>query len=108
MGQVELPYFFPENCLKEPRWKGSFEESQYLSTTYEVLARTFQEYGQQVQHHCALVCDKPSDCVYDDCTSKVEAWRTAVNTVCILMSSDFYIMTGLRDEQRVSNEFVIL
>ncbi|XP_013379158.1 Bardet-Biedl syndrome 12 protein homolog [Lingula anatina] len=33
--------------------------------------------------------------VLDDCQSKVEAWRTALRTVCLLLQTDTYVMTGI-------------
>ena len=39
-------------------------------------------------------CDQHGEEVYDDVTAKVDAWRTALHLVTILMQTDLHIVTG--------------
>ena len=71
---------------------------------------SFQEYVDTVQENSQHLGDHDHkiDCVYDDYISKIASWKTALDTVCNIINTDTYIITGLTDENPLYKSTVTL
>lgn len=90
-------FSFSDNTLQTYR-QSKQANKHCLLVVYEIIEQSFKKYVDTF--HDSEVTNN-TDCVYDDYISKMSAWKTACNTVCTILNTEYYIITGISTESSI-------